>query len=194
MKVLCAVILAALVGGCAYTTRGPELPVGVPAPDFTLPNHLGGTTSLSELTADGPAVILFFSTFRGRHKRSRFGELGRAADDIRATGARIAAIAVDGALALRDVAASERVSFPLLSDEWLKVSLAYGVAMEGEARPVPAVFIVRQDGTVAWKYVAASFSDRPSADQVLEVLRSLGAGSDHEHGAPRRSERVGLSR
>jgi len=36
---------------------------GERAPDFELPNHLGGTTRLSEALAKGPVVLMFYRGF-----------------------------------------------------------------------------------------------------------------------------------
>lgn len=55
---------AASVGavGC-LSTRGPAVPQGAPAPDFSLKSHLGTTVTLDSLIASGPAVVVFYRGF-----------------------------------------------------------------------------------------------------------------------------------
>lgn len=60
--------------------------------------------------------------------------------------------------------------FPLLLDEGLQVSAAYGVVMAGRDIPVPAVFVVRQTGTIVWRKVGESVADRPSMAEILDAL------------------------
>ena len=57
-----AVVLAVafLLTSCALHTRTPTIEVGQPAPDFSLPDPDGTIWTLSELVADGPAVVVFY--------------------------------------------------------------------------------------------------------------------------------------
>ena len=62
--------------------------------------------------------------------------------------------------------------FPLLSDSEGAVIKAWGVWTEddgGTARP--AIFALRQDGVLAWKYVGTDFADRPTDVEVFRSLR-----------------------
>lgn len=65
--------------------------------------------------------------------------------------------------------------FPLLSDADLRIAAAYGVAMEGRDIAVPAVFVVARDGTITWKHVGESITDRPPAVLVLAKAREARA-------------------
>ncbi len=38
---------------------------------------------------------------------------------------------------------------------------------------IPSVFVVRQDGTVAWSYIGERMSDRPASEMVLEALDGI---------------------
>lgn len=58
-RALLAAPLASLSAACV-STRGARLPEDAPAPDFALTSHLGGVVRLSELTARGPAVVVFY--------------------------------------------------------------------------------------------------------------------------------------
>lgn len=47
---------------------------------------------------------------------------------------------------------------------------AYGVAMAGRDIAVPAVFVVLPNGTITWRKVGESVSDRPSSAEILDAL------------------------
>jgi len=63
------------------------------------------------------------------------------------------------------------LDFPLLSDPDLAIAKAYEVADPEVA--IPSVFVIRQDGTVAWSYVGERMSDRPASQMVLEALDGI---------------------
>ncbi len=50
------------------------------------------------------------------------------------------------------------------------MALPYGVAMQGRDIAIPAVFVVLPRGTVFWKYVGESMSDRPGTDEILAIV------------------------
>jgi peroxiredoxin len=62
------------------------------------------------------------------------------------------------------------LTFPLLSDADVAVATAYGVAMKSHDIAIPAIFLVRPNREVFWKYVGENPSDRPPADVVFEQL------------------------
>ncbi len=49
-----------LAQSCALHSTGTPLAVGSTAPDFALPDSEGQTWRLSEMIADGPAVVVFY--------------------------------------------------------------------------------------------------------------------------------------
>jgi len=56
-----AVLVAMIVAqGCALHSTGQPLTVGSVAPEFALSDTEGTTWRLSEMIADGPAVVVFY--------------------------------------------------------------------------------------------------------------------------------------
>lgn len=43
--------------------------------------------------------------------------------------------------------------------------------MLGEELAIPSTFVVRQDGTIAWRHVGETVPDRPPVDVVREQAR-----------------------
>jgi len=82
---------------------------------------------------------------------------------------RIVAISADSGSTSRALAARLKIPFPLLSDPQLRTIRAYGVREGGHENAVPAVFVVRRDGKVAWRKIAA----RPSVDEILRQAKRV---------------------
>ncbi|MBK7399596.1 MAG: redoxin domain-containing protein [Myxococcales bacterium] len=98
----------------------------------------------------------------------------KARTELESIGARTVGISVDAREDSVALIAKLGLHFPLLSDADLRVAAAYGVAMEGRDIAVPAVFVVARDGTITWKRVGESITDRPSAALVLAKAREAG--------------------
>ncbi len=79
------------------------------------------------------------------------------------------AISADSVSTSRALAAQLKIPFPLLSDPKLRAIRAYGVREGGHHNAVPAVFVIRRDGKVAWRKIAV----RPSVDEILREARRV---------------------
>ena len=81
-----------------------------------------------------------------------------------------------------------RSTFPILLDEKSKVVRLYGVLVEKRERKdmpafmhrkkagtyaMPAVFIIDPQGVLRYSYVGKSFTDRPSNEDLLKILKEL---------------------
>jgi peroxiredoxin len=102
--------------------------------------------------------------------RSQLGQLADMQDLLTRKGVGLAAIGVDEREDSVRFARQLGARYPLLLDEGLRVSIAYGVAMQGREIPVPATFVVLPGGRIFWRKVGESVSDRPSSAELLDVL------------------------
>jgi peroxiredoxin len=80
------------------------------------------------------------------------------------------AISVDPVPRSRALAEELRLPFPLLADEDVTVTHAYGVFDEDNDVAWPAIFVVAPDGTVAWREVSESYKIRPPPPRILAAL------------------------
>ena len=62
--------------------------------------------------------------------------------------------------------------FPLLSDPEGRVIKEWDVWNDGDGGLAkPAIFAIRRNRSLAWKYVGRDFADRPTDDELFDSLR-----------------------
>ncbi|OBQ55831.1 AhpC/TSA family protein [Tamlana sp. s12] len=171
--------------------------VGQKAPSFNLPNAEGKSISLDALLEQGPVVVTFYRGSWCPYCNLQLRALQAKLDEIHALGATLVAISPqvpDGSLSKDEIS---NMDFTVLSDQDAKVAQQYGVAWEvpeflaehmrvdrkldlekinngnGNILPIPATFIIGQDGVVTWSYVNVDYRTRSEPDEIMEALKSL---------------------
>ncbi len=142
------------------------------APDFVLPST-EGDVRLGERLDRGRVLLAFYSEDGTPTCSTEVAALKDAYDTLRELGAEVIAVSADGVESHREFA--ERlggVPFPLASDAGLDAARAYdAVAEDDPRRSRRALFVIEQDGTIA--YAANPFSPN-SLSQLEEAFRALG--------------------
>lgn len=170
------------------------LAVGEVFPGFLLPSATGHLVNLADELARGPVVLTFFRGEWCPFCKLTTAALAEAAPRIAAAGARILALTPecgDWPLRLQQRDAS---AFEVLADIDFGVGLAAGLVFKipplyrarvqglnlplrhGNAAwclPVPAVYVIGQDGVVAWRFADVDFARRPAPDEILAALANL---------------------
>lgn len=168
--------------------------IGTTIADFTLPDANGGETSLSELLADGPAVLVFYRgtwcpycnlTLRA-YQRDLLPELNRRGVSLAAISPQVP----DGSLSTKE---TNELEYAVLSDVGNVVARELGISFrpEDDVRevmsgfgidlgerngtgewelPYPAVVVVDTDRTVQFIDVHPDYSTRTEPEQVLATL------------------------
>jgi peroxiredoxin len=118
------------------------LEAGARAPEFRLPQLEGGETSLAEILAQGPALLVFFKVSCPVCQLAMpFFERLRQTERLRVYG-----VSQNDARDTREFAKRYGVTFPILLDlqsTGFPVSNAYGLTN------VPTAFLVERDGAIA---------------------------------------------
>lgn len=84
----------------------------------------------------------------------------------------LAGISVDPVENNHAMVAKLLLPFPLLSDPDGRVIKQWGVWSDGDGGiAMPAIFAIRSDGSLGWKYVGRDFADRPTDDEVFDSLQ-----------------------
>jgi peroxiredoxin len=169
------------------------LKVGDVAPAFALPDANGKLVRSADLLALGPLVVCFF---RGRWCPYCVTELETWRDlfpAVRERGALLVAISPQTVRQNDFTVSQHTLPFPLLRDEAAAVAAEFGAAypvadsmqayyrsilvnipfVNGEPSwrlPVPATFVVGQDGVVLWAQGHADFRVRPEPEDALKLL------------------------
>ena len=188
----------ARVGSAGASEAAPKL--GEKLPPFALPDSQGRLVSSKALLHDGPLVVSFN---RGSWCSYCLLELTALADahaDICALGASIVSVMPDRAARTKSICEAFNLPFPVLSDIDNGYALANGLmislgqdlrAMMADAGidleedqgndagfvPIPATFVVAQDGRIVGGSADIDFRHRFAVASILDALTALKSGS-----------------
>jgi len=172
------------------------LDAGESIPVVSVKDASGQPVALKTLHQDRPVVLVFF---RGgwcpictRHTR----ELIKIYPEIKAMGADLVGISPDSPMSSKANVAKNAIPFQVLSDADVAATKAFGLAFEVDpttlerykgfgidlekasgfshhALPIPAVYIVRPTGVIAFAHSDPNYRKRLDAKQILQELRKL---------------------
>ena len=101
-------------------------------------------------------------------------KLADAYPGFQAEDAEVAAISMDSIQDAAQMATLTGSVLPVLADPEGSVVRRYGVYdLLGDKVAAPATLIIGQAGEVLWRNVGQDIADRPSAEQILAVLKDL---------------------
>ena len=149
--------------------------IGDPAPEFELPDTAGGTTSLSSVTDEGPAVLVFNRGYWCSYCAEQLQTFSALEYDMwRHLDADVVSILGDPIPKLVGMRDRYDLSLRLCSDEDLSVTEQYGGTEEtskhGEI-PIAATYVVDEEGTIRYEQVAENPADRTYANYVRALVR-----------------------
>jgi peroxiredoxin len=174
------------------------LKAGDTAPAFALNNPDGERTSSAELLAMGPLVVSFYRGVWCPYCNMELQALQAALPEFEQLGASLVAISPQTEVNSRKSVRQNELAFPILSDPHNKVAAAFGlrfempddlVALYKELKndlptlngdpswtlPMPARFVIGQDGTILYAEVNADYTRRPEPEDMLPALRRAAA-------------------
>ena len=173
------------------------LKVGDKAPSFTLNDPEGNPVSSADLLAKGPLVVTFYRGVWCPYCNMDLQALQEALPKIRELGANLVAISPQTAPNSRRSQRDNHVEFPILSDKGNEVADAFHLRFElpdylqelyknvfsndlavvnGESSwtlPMPARYVVGQDGTIHYAEVNPDYTTRPDPEELFPVLEKL---------------------
>jgi peroxiredoxin len=156
----------------ASTTSEP-LPVGAPAPDFTLQSTPDQQVSLSDFRGR-PTILVFYPEDWSPVCSDQLALYQELLPEFERFNAELLAISVDGVWSHLAFAKDRNLHFPLLADFEPKgeVARTYGVYRQQDGTSERALFVVDGDGVVRWSYVSP-VGINPGADGILHALEGL---------------------
>lgn len=172
------------------------LKAGAAAPDFALTDSDGNEVVLRELLAKGPVVLTFYRGVWCPYCNIDLQAIEEVADEIRARGATLVAISMQGAADSRKSQRDNKLSFPILTDNAGELAEKFGIrwtlqdyaikfhkmfkvelpVIHGDGEwnlPMPARYVIDTDGTIAYAEVNPDYTQRPEPNDLFPVLDQL---------------------
>lgn len=147
------------------------LPVGAPAPDFSLPDAANRRVPLSGFRGR-PVVLVFYPLDWSPGCSQQLELYQQEFDEFTSRGAALVGISVDSIYSHGAWAAVRGLTFPLLSDfsPHGAVARRYGVWREEDGFSERAVYIVDPDGIIRWVHVSPELHHLPDIYELLDAL------------------------
>jgi peroxiredoxin len=167
---------------------------GEPMPPFILPDENGHMVSLQDLTAEGSVAVTFHRGHWCPYCRININALAQAHRKVSEEGGQIVAIMPDRQQFASEIKIKGELPFPILTDMdngyALSLNLAIWVGDEIQKMmtgrhdlpeyqgnnswmlPIPATFVVGQDGLIKARFVDPDYRKRMAIDDLLAALRA----------------------
>jgi peroxiredoxin len=167
---------------------------GDKAPTFALKDPDGNLVSSQVLLAKGPLIASFYRGVWCPYCNMELQALQEALPDFKRFGASLVAISPQTAPNSRKSTRENMLTFPILSDTKGEVGAAFGLkfklpdylvdlykSLKNElpafnddpewTLPMPARYVIGQDGTILYSEVNPDYTRRPEPQDMLQVLR-----------------------
>lgn len=172
------------------------LKAGDKAPLFTLNDPTGHPVSSTELLLKGPLVLSFYRGIWCPYCNMELEALEAALPEFQALGASLLAISPQTAPNSRKSVRQNALSFPILSDLHNNVAAAFGLRFvlpdylielykklkndlpqfngdESWTLPMPARYVIDQQGIIVYAEVNPDYTRRPDPEDMLPSLRRI---------------------
>ncbi len=160
-----------------------SLRMGEKAKDFEFKPLSGEKVKLSELTKDGPVVLVVLRGFPGYQCPAcgqQVGELRKLAKEFAEEDAKVLLVYPGSAEQLEKRAEEflkgDALPKPLMlvTDPEYKITNFYGLRWDAPSETAyPATYVLSKDGVVKFRKVSKSHGDRAKASDVLAAIRKL---------------------
>ena len=182
----------------ASGAAGRALKAGDRMPAFTLNDPDGQPVSSAELLAKGPLIVSFYRGVWCPYCNMELQALEAALPSFQALGAGLVAISPQTPVNSRKSVRQNALSFPILSDPHNELAAAMGLrfalpdylielykgfgndlpainADPAWTLPMPARYVIGQDGTILYAEVNPDYTRRPDPEDMLPALRQATA-------------------
>lgn len=170
------------------------LALGSKVENFSALSQEGETFELKEALKEGPVVVVFYRGQWCPYCNRHLSALNENLQAINMKGAQLVAISPERQEMLMKSVEKTGASFSLLTDKDFKIAEAFELAFlpssatrfkynsvlgadldeaqtdDSERLPVPATYIIGQDGTVLWRHFYRDYSQRASPEEILANL------------------------
>jgi len=199
MKLLLTLILVMQIStGFAQEFKSVEevngIEIGDNVPMFVALSADSTEFSLETALKEGPVVVIFYRGFWCPHCNKHLSIVQDSLSMIENAGAQVIAISPEKPEYLDKMADKSGAKFKLLYDESQKISDAFGVTFKPTGRqiksynmfmkaqlkeshtddteqlPIPATYLIGQDGKVLWRQFDQDYKNRSNVADIIEEL------------------------
>ncbi|MBE0663363.1 MAG: AhpC/TSA family protein [Bacteroidales bacterium] len=173
------------------------LEAGVNAPDFIATVINGNNFSLKDALTEGPVVLVFYRGHWCPVCNKHLGVLQDSLQYIQNMGAKVIAISPEKPELLAKTTEKTGADFTILYDEGYRISDAYDVTFtpggmdrtmyntflganlkeahsdDSQRLPIPATFVIGQDGKIAWRHFDPDYKKRSTVSEILDALSKM---------------------
>ena len=158
--------------------------IGTRAPDFTLRNMDGATTTLSSFRGKKNVVLVFYRGYWCPFCIKQLAGMRQLLDAEMKKDTELLAVSVDAEPQTRQTitrisADGVAPDFAFLSDPDHAVIARYGILNpSGGSRgiPHPASYVIDREGMVRWRDIETDYKIRPANEAILTAVRALPRG------------------
>ncbi|WP_048690724.1 peroxiredoxin family protein [Catenovulum maritimum] len=148
-----------------------NLKVGQQAPNFSLNNSANEKVSLTQILDKKHAMLVFYRGEWCPYCISNLESFESVLPELAKHNVQLVGISPDAVSTNKNTQRSFGQDYLFLSDSDLTVSQLFGIKRD-EKIPHPAVFLIKQDGSIAWYHASKNIKVRPSGEQMLEVIKA----------------------
>ncbi|SIO48782.1 Peroxiredoxin [Bradyrhizobium erythrophlei] len=168
------------------------------APSFLLKDPEGNVVSSADLLKRGPLVLSFYRGVWCPYCNMELQALEAVKPEFDKYGASLVAISPQTAPNSRKSVRQNKLSFPILSDETGKIGAAFGLRFNlpnylvelyqqlkndlptfnddpSWTLPMPARYVIGQDGVILYSEVNPDYTRRPEPEEMIPVLQRAAA-------------------
>ncbi|MEX0980716.1 MAG: peroxiredoxin-like family protein [Bacteroidales bacterium] len=196
--ILTLTIILSMMNINAQETRSADeasgLPVGAKAPDFKAIDADGKQFELAQALKKGPVVMIFYRGHWCPVCNKHLRVIQDSLQLIQDRGATVIAVSPQNPEYLNKMEEKSGAKFRLLYDEGYAIADAYDVTFtpekmvlikyntflnaklkesqsdDSQRLPIPATYIIGQDGVIAWRQFDPNYKNRSSVQQILENI------------------------
>lgn len=178
-----------------------DIKVGTKAPDFSLPNADGEQKKLSDFLTEGPVILSFYRGGWCPVCNDQLYAYQQILPEFEELGAQLVAVSPEKPQSAQDTASKNYITYEVLSDEGNKISRLYDLLwtvpedkraefsqwLKGETGktlsefngidnyelPIPATFVIAQDGTVVYVFKDEDYTKRAKNEDIMTALKKL---------------------
>ena len=162
--------------------------IGEKIPETQVLTIDGKSVSTSDLFKAGKTIVIFYRGGWCPYCNTHLSEVGQIESELRALGYTIIAISPDAPENLKKSVDKNKLTYTLVSDKTGALARAMGIAFkapqpyeklltpnQGEGAelflPVPAVFLVNEEGGILFEYINPNYKNRISGELLLSTAK-----------------------